>query len=279
MNRHRRTRALLSGLALLAMALAAGRVGLAQSGAWVSGDHSAARLVGAGEHGGSWSAGLEITLGEGWKTYWRMPGESGVPPEFDWSGSSNVAAVAVHWPAPQRLHDASGETIGYKGHVVLPLTVTLGDQAKPARLALKLFYAICNDICIPASAELALDIAGAGDGPDADLVRHYTGLVPVEDAAGTALLSASARQEGDKPVLVVTVSSELAGEGAGADMFAEGFDAAYFRRPRPGDATATGQEFVLSVDGVANAAELSGKVLEVTWVSERRRLFRRLKVH
>jgi DsbC/DsbD-like thiol-disulfide interchange protein len=278
MNRHRRTRALLSGLALLAMVLAAGRVGLAQSGAWVSGDHSAVRLVGAGENGGTWSAGLEITLGDGWKTYWRMPGESGVPPEFDWSNSTNVAAVAVDWPAPSRLHDASSETIGYKGHVVLPLTVTLGDQAKPARLALKLFYAVCKDICVPASAELSLDLDGAADEADAALVRHYQSLVPVEDAAGAGLLSATAREENGKPVLAVLTSANLVNAGGDADIFVEGFDSAYFRAPRAGAEGPAGREYLLAVDGIATAGELIGKTLLITWVSDRQRLYRRLRV-
>lgn len=279
MTSHHRGRLLVFAL-LLALPWLSAAPGLAESGAWVSRDHSSVRLLQGERTAHSLAAGLEIVLGDGWKTYWRMPGESGVPPEFDWSRSTNVAAVDVQWPAPYRLHDASGETIGYKGHVVLPLTVTLTDQATPARLALSLFYAACNDICVPATAELHLDLAaGAADQADADLVRHYSGLVPLEDADGTALLAAAARQEAGKPVLAIVVSSELAADGPAADIFVEGFDAAYFRAPRRGAETAAGREFTLAIDGIGDAGELAGRSLTVTWVSERRRLFRRLEVH
>ena len=60
---------------------------------------------------------------QGWKTYWRMPGDAGIPPQFDWSGSQNVKSVEVLWPAPQRFIDSGGETVGYKDRVVFPLRI------------------------------------------------------------------------------------------------------------------------------------------------------------
>ncbi len=63
------------------------------------------RLV-AGSAGGadrtSLRAGIELRLATGWKTYWRYPGDSGVPPRFDFSKSTNVKSVTVRWPAPHR---------------------------------------------------------------------------------------------------------------------------------------------------------------------------------
>ena len=49
-------------------------------------------------------AGLSLTLSPGWKTYWRSPGEAGIPPLFDWSGSDNIASVRLHWPSPSVFH-------------------------------------------------------------------------------------------------------------------------------------------------------------------------------
>ena len=72
-------------------------------------------------------AGIEIRLASGWKTYWRYPGDSGLPPRFDFSQSRNVKSVNVRWPAPQRLADESGVSIGYKHDVVFPLEVTPQD--------------------------------------------------------------------------------------------------------------------------------------------------------
>src|SRR5208282_6171329 len=86
-------------------------------------------------------AGIEIRLDPGWKTYWREPGDSGVPPTFDFSGSENVKAVTVLWPAPGRFPDgAGGNSIGYLDHVILPLRVAPADAAKRSSLQLKLGY-------------------------------------------------------------------------------------------------------------------------------------------
>ncbi|MBU1210269.1 MAG: hypothetical protein KJ587_03230 [Alphaproteobacteria bacterium] len=114
-------------------------------------------------------AGVEIDLQPGWKTYWRSPGEAGgVPPDFDWSKSKNVADAKVVFPAPKRLTDAAGDSIGYKDNVVLPVIVTPADASKPVELALEFAFGVCRDICIPAEARLALDVpqSGAQDMPE-----------------------------------------------------------------------------------------------------------------
>ena len=94
----------------------------------------------------------------GWKTYWRYPGDSGVPPRFDFSGSENLAAAKVLYPAPHLFTDESGNSLGYKDSVTFPLQVTPKQKGKPVTLRLKLDYAICEKLCVPAqgSAELAL---------------------------------------------------------------------------------------------------------------------------
>src|SRR3712207_2310915 len=87
------------------------------------GFHSQVRLLSGGRQGETWLAGIQITLDAGFKTYWRNPGESGLPPSFDWSRSENVAGVEVRWPAPKRHEDAAGVAYVYGQKVVLPLVV------------------------------------------------------------------------------------------------------------------------------------------------------------
>ena len=268
----------LCGLVLAVTLVLALRPAAAGSGDWISRDHSAVRLLHGGAAGEVHMAGVEFVLGDGWKTYWRMPGESGVPAEFDWSGSLNVASVAVAWPAPRRMHDAAGEGVGYKGHVVFPLAVKLDQPGRPARLDLKLFYAVCKDICVPASAELSLDLGATGpDRADIDLIRHYQALVPAEDTDGRGILAAAPRMIAGKPYLVVTVASGLAAGGQ-ADIFVEGSDKAYFRQPQAGTETVAGRDYLLPVDGIADAAALSGLALRITWVAGDKGLFRDLEV-
>lgn len=119
-----------------------------------------ARLVGGwAEPDGGRIAALVVDLAPGWKTYWRRPGEAGIPPTFDWSGSGNLAAISVVWPAPIAFDTFDMQTLGYAGRMTLPLRITPEDPAAPVTLRLALFYGICEDICIPARADLALDIA------------------------------------------------------------------------------------------------------------------------
>jgi DsbC/DsbD-like thiol-disulfide interchange protein len=271
-------RACLCGLVLIAELLAPGQPGLASSGDWVRRDHSAVRLLQGEVVGDAYLAGVEFVLGDGWKTYWRMPGESGVPAEFDWSASMNVAAVAVDWPAPHRMYDAAGEGVGYKDQVVFPLTVKLARPGSPARLDLKLFYALCKDICVPASAELSLDLAAApAVQADVDLIRRYRDLVPVDDANGRGIIAAAARMVAGKPYLAVTVAADHAAVGD-VDIFVEGADRAYFRKPQAGRETASGREYPLPVDGITDAAVLSGLLVRITWVAGNKSLSRELRV-
>jgi DsbC/DsbD-like thiol-disulfide interchange protein len=108
-------------------------------------------------------AGVEITLSGKAKTYWRMPGDSGLPPLFDWTGSENVKSVTVEWPRPDRIADVSGTILGYHGQVIFPLLVEPNDIAKPVRLMLKLDFGICEDVCVPISAEASRALSSGGD--------------------------------------------------------------------------------------------------------------------
>ena len=78
-----------------------------------------ARLIAAERDGVTWTAGVDIVLDKGWKTYWRMPGEAGIPPSFDWKGSQHVKTIEVLWPAPRRFDGASGLAIDPHGNVLV----------------------------------------------------------------------------------------------------------------------------------------------------------------
>jgi DsbC/DsbD-like thiol-disulfide interchange protein len=115
---------------------------------------------------GNQMAAVQLDLAAGWKTYWRAPGDNGIPPSFDWSGSENVKSVAFHWPRPH-VYDVGGlTTIGYKNLFVLPMEVTPTDPSKPIRLKAEVDLGVCSDICIPASFrfDTLLPMPGAGDG-------------------------------------------------------------------------------------------------------------------
>jgi DsbC/DsbD-like thiol-disulfide interchange protein len=168
-------RTMLAGLAAGGAALACGIMSRSVAPAlagpkaspWAAGMHSRIRLADAGlaDAGGLQVAVIEIALDKGFKTYWRTPGDSGIPPVFAFDGSLNAADIKVHFPAPRRFDDgAGGRSIGYKGSLVeLPVTFRAANPAKPVKLALRMDYAICDKICVPASgvAELVVEPAKA----------------------------------------------------------------------------------------------------------------------
>src|SRR5215472_6814530 len=110
----------------------------ADASAWDGGPRATVRLIAASSSqtapGGTLRAGIEIRLGTGWKTYWRYAGDSGVPPRFRFDRSENVQDVSVLFPAPHGFNDESGESIGYKDGVILPLHVVPRDATKPVTL-------------------------------------------------------------------------------------------------------------------------------------------------
>ena len=132
---------------------------------------SSARLIAArpDDEAGvrTFRAGIEIKLKPGWHTYWRYPGDSGVPPVMDFSRSQNVKTVTMLFPAPTRFPDGGGgSSIGYQGDVILPLHVVAQDSAKPMILRLKLDYAACEKLCVPATAQLELALTGKDSAQD-----------------------------------------------------------------------------------------------------------------
>ncbi|KAF0114706.1 MAG: hypothetical protein FD150_1415 [Rhodobacteraceae bacterium] len=111
---------------------------------------------------GSQMAALDLTLAPGWKTYWRSPGDAGIPPRFDWTGSENVKSVRLHWPAPQVFLTNGMQTIGYHDRLVLPVEITPEDPSRPIRLKVRMELGICDEICLPAALDLASDLARPG---------------------------------------------------------------------------------------------------------------------
>jgi DsbC/DsbD-like thiol-disulfide interchange protein len=246
------------------------------SSPWVNGHNWRTRLVaGSLSKGGSTPqlfAGIEIRLNEGWKTYWRMPGDAGgIPPSFSWVGSTNLAAAKVLYPAPRRLQDATGDTVGYKSGVVFPVEVTPNDPAQPVELRLALAYGICREICVPAEATLSLSIPPQhkGDLPPAiaaalEAVPHTAGTHRETDPA---LLSARAALSGDRVRLVFEAA--FPGGTAGADLFVEAPDGIFVSQPkRAGQVSEEVLRFEVDLAHGVNLEELKGKTLRLTMVSD-----------
>lgn len=106
-------------------------------------------LTGWVQSDGTRVAAIRMQLSPGWKTYWRAPGDAGIPPHFDWSGSENLHSVGVTWPAPVVFLTAGMRTIGYTGDVVLPIALAPRSAGAPIRLNATVDIGVCSDICVP----------------------------------------------------------------------------------------------------------------------------------
>ena len=119
-------------------------------------DKAQARLLqGWAEPDGQRIAALEITLAPGWHTYWRAPGDAGIPPSFDWHGSRNLARVTPEWPRPQIYRSNDMRSIIYTERLLLPLRITPQAAHRPIHLKGRLEIGVCKDICVPLQLDLA----------------------------------------------------------------------------------------------------------------------------
>lgn len=114
---------------------------------------------------GTRMAAIHLSLEPGWKTYWRTPGDAGIPPSFDWSGSRNLQTVAVTWPTPEVFDQNGYRSIGYKNELVIPLTLAPSETGAPITLKLDMDIGICSDICVPHQLNFATTLEGSDAKP------------------------------------------------------------------------------------------------------------------
>jgi DsbC/DsbD-like thiol-disulfide interchange protein len=257
--------------ALLA-ASAAREAVAADASSWDGDARSAVRLVagsGASPSGDALRAGVEFRLATGWKTYWRYPGDSGVPPVFDFSKSENVKSVAILWPAPHRFTDDGGASIGYKGGVMLPVHVVAENPKRPVTLRLAVDYAICEKLCIPAKGTAKLELARVSS-PHETALAAAEAHVPKQARLGEAspLGIGAVRREpgGPHPRVIVDVAAPAA---APLDLFVEGpTDDWALPLPEPIPGASPGlRRFAFELDGVPPGADAIGARLRFTLVS------------
>jgi DsbC/DsbD-like thiol-disulfide interchange protein len=238
---------------------------------WVELHASRARLVASAARtdAGARLAGLEVVLDDGWKTYWRMPGDAGVPPQLDWMGSVNAGHIKVLYPAPRRMAEAGGEVIGYKQAVLLPIEVTPQDPTRPVALKLALEFGICREICIPATAtfDLVLPPAGKTDRKDAIAVAIERVPRPHDRQRPTdpKLVQVSLGDGATGAKLIVNAAF---GAGKGGDVFIEAPAGLYLPMLRKEAQGADGTVRFVSDLSADLVHDLRGKTLTLTLVSE-----------
>lgn len=114
------------------------------------------------EADGTHMAGLTIHLARGWKTYWRAPGDGGIPPRFNWSGSQNVSGALVQFPVPDVSVINGIRTIGYEDSVTLPIQFRAIDASKPINLRAEVEIGVCEEICVPVNLQFQAVLPAKG---------------------------------------------------------------------------------------------------------------------
>jgi len=213
----------LPGLIVGAAATVAAFSAAAATGDWAQGQRAEVRLLAAGVDGrGQLSAAIEIRLPEGWHTYWRNPGDAGVPPLVDFSAARNIADPVVDFPVPTR-RDEGDDVVDnvYYDHVVLPVRASVPERGKPAALILSMKLGVCQEVCIPDEVHASVSIApGQSDAAAAAIIATAEAAVPGAPQPGVFALDAVSREGGSDGHPVIRFSGTVP-DAANAQVFIE----------------------------------------------------------
>src|ERR1700737_3907636 len=233
---------------------------------WQRDGHSAVRLLAGSRSGAVLMGGIAFALQPGWKTYWRTPGDSGVPPRFDFSKSDNIEAVTVLWPAPTQFDDgAGGHSLGYKGQVVLPLRIVAKNADKPVTLRADINYAVCEKLCIPVEANAELAITSVASTEDSALFAALdTVPKPANVGDPNPLTIRDVKRDGKSTVLVEVVSPDA----QKISLFVEGPTPDWgLPIPSPVEHSPPGvKRFAFQLDGVPPGENPEGAALKLTLI-------------
>jgi DsbC/DsbD-like thiol-disulfide interchange protein len=199
-----------AGKSALVIALAIGSVPALQARAastdWIETDGARIRLSAlAPTDDGTIQAVLDVDLLPGWKTYWKDPGEAGVPPSLAVERSENITSAEIHFPAPERISDDYSTWAGYKYPVLFPITLRQHSSGKASVLKADLFLGICQDICIPfqTSFTLELDPDTPANAFEKRLVRRAFRALPEPPDDSFQVLEHAITEDGQSMVLSI----------------------------------------------------------------------------
>jgi DsbC/DsbD-like thiol-disulfide interchange protein len=237
---------------------------------WQRDDHSAVRLLAGSRSGAVLLGGIGFQLQPGWKTYWRTPGDSGVPPRFDFSKSENVEAVTVLWPAPSKFDDgAGGHSLGYHNQFVLPLRIVAKNTDKPVMLRADINYAVCEKLCIPVEASVELPFTSTASTEDSALLAALdTVPKPANVGDPNPLTIRDVKRDGKSTVLVDVVSPDA----KEVNLFVEGPTPDWgLPVPKLLEHSPPGvKRFAFELDGIPPGVSPEGAALKLTLVGSDR---------
>lgn len=247
---------------------------------WVVSHYASTRLVSAQASVGPDSSqillGFQVDLQPGWKTYWRSPGEAGVPPRWNWRKATNVSDINVEWPLPKRSSHFGIESLVYEHQVVMPITLKLKQPGKAVALDLMVDYFVCENICVPLQGHYKLNIPASATAAkptrEAVLISDFAKRVPLQAGLRDAVMGDGVKISGlrlAKSGENSTIHFDAVGGKSmnNADVFVEGPKDLGFGTPRrSGGKSGAPMHFEVPVygDGLNVAEVLAGSLLVLT---------------
>ncbi len=208
-------------------------------------------LPGWRDASGNHLAALRVRLADGWKTYWRSPGEAGIPPSLDWRGSGNLAGVTFHWPVPEVFETSGMQTIGYSRELVLPMSLTPNQADKSITLTGKVNLGVCKDVCMPMDAEISVTLPAEAT-KAARPIKRALNARP-DTAAEAGLRKATCQVEPIKDGLRLTAQIDMPRVGKGEVVVVETADPSLWVN------TLSTERYGRVLTTVADLVPLSGK--------------------
>ncbi len=204
---------------------------------------------------------LDIDLSPGWKTYWRDPGDAGVPPSIGIDASVNVKDLQLDFPPPERIDDGYSIWAGYSYPVALPITLTQDRPGDASRLEADVFLGLCETICIPFKTRLSVEI-------DPDETPNSFEMRLVEDAHASLpqgpetdfdVIDTVLSDTGDSLTLWVTHPES----SSDAELFITGPMGWYFDIPKRTDSADDRSAFTIDIVDRPEGGHLSGHSLRL----------------
>ena len=255
----------------------------AAESAWFEHEFVKMRLISASEtagESGDLSLGLEMQLKAGWKTYWRTPGDAGLPTQIFVDPIAMAGTVAkLHYPTPKRFSLFGLDTFGYGTRVILPVDMRLGAAFQAQNITLTVEALVCSDICVPVQGPLSLSLEKGPLRPSiySQELAKIRALLPkqTDNFAALSLADKTQDQEGQGHLLVtlnqpMTVKDILVEGLVGASFAAPEAlsDRRYLLRLIGGQVKPQkGDDIVLTIDGADADFEVSATIGQASSVS------------
>lgn len=230
---------------------------------WVTSPGGKIRLVAAQpKEDGTIPATLEVKLNPGWKTYWREPGASGIPPQVTLDPAGDVELEKIGFPVPKTFDDGVVRYIGYDRPVAFPLTLKRVHGSGDVTIRASVFLGICEDICIPVQGELTLAIKQGGFDNPLDGARIDDAVAALPEAPSADFSVTASRYDADKALMHLSV--RLPADDKDPELFLAGPSGISFGKPEIQPAGDRALNAAVPVRLTGKDRELKGKPIVLT---------------